>query len=382
MSSRSLINVSFFLSSLVLSLVLAEGLLRLFPSVLSAGLQKELQTVPEDLGVSHPYIGHLHKPNNTGVIWSGDFRAVHHTDNHGFRNAWPWPERAEIVAVGDSLIFGFGVEDDQAWPAILDKALPQIRVVNLGLLVAGTQQYLRIYETFGMPLHPQVLLVGFFAGNDFDDAGLFERWLKSGAGGNYAVWRNFGRGRRFSLRSPIHSIRIELRLHSYVYNLWSYGRNVYRSWLSSEPKVLRFEDGTQLHLTPTLLMSHTEGAQPDRSEFELVLRDLQTLHSIANENGTHVLILFQPTKEEIYMPFVGEVAPDPTGPLRAALENLDIPFLDLAESFRQQAAAGERLFLTVDGHPNARGYALIAEAVLSHLKHNAHQYGLEIAEKD
>jgi len=382
MSSRSLINVSFFLSSLVLSLVLAEGLLRLFPSVLSAGLQKELQTVPEDLGVSHPYIGHLHKPNNTGVIWSGDFRAVHHTDNHGFRNAWPWPERAEIVAVGDSLTFGYGVEDDQAWPAILDEALPQMPVVNLGLIGAGTQQYLRVYETFGIPLHPQVLLVGFFAGNDFTDAGLFERWLESGVGGNYMVWRDFGRHTRSSLRSPIGSIRGLLRTNSYVYNLLRYGRNVYRRWLSSEPKVLRFEDGTQLHLTPTLLMSHTTGAQPDHPEFGLVLRDLQTLHSIAKENGTHVLIVFQPAKEEIYMPFVGEVAPDPGGPLRAALEDLDIPYLDLAESFRQQAAAGERLFFTADGHPNARGYALIAETVLSHLKHNARQYGLAIAEKD
>src|SRR5262249_52967534 len=130
-----------------------------------------------------------------------DFSAVRHVDSNGFGNAWPWPERAEIVTLGDSLTFGWGVSDSETWPAILSRALPENRVLNLGISGAGPQQYLRIYETFGIKLHPKVVLVGMFVRNDFRDAELFDRWLKSGAGGNYIVWRELGRpGSSLSLR--------------------------------------------------------------------------------------------------------------------------------------------------------------------------------------
>ena len=79
------------------------------------------------------------------------------------------------------------------------KALPHNRLINLGLIGAGPQQYLRVYETFGTRLHPKVLLVGFFVRNDFSDADTFDGWLKSGAGGNYMVCRDSGRPRSTSL---------------------------------------------------------------------------------------------------------------------------------------------------------------------------------------
>src|SRR5262249_43101230 len=134
-----------FAGSIVFALVLAEGILRLFPGLLSVELQQIVQADPDNYGVAHPYIGSLHRPNNTFIIAGRAFHAVNHTDGYGFRNAWPWPEKAEIVVVGDSVTFGYGVEDDQAWPALVAKALPHNRLVNLGLIGAGTQQYLRVY---------------------------------------------------------------------------------------------------------------------------------------------------------------------------------------------------------------------------------------------
>jgi hypothetical protein len=77
------------------------------------------------------------------------------------------------------------------------------------------------------------------------------------------------------------------------------------------------------------------------------------------------------------LPLLGEPAPDLGGPLRAALTDLSIPHLDLTQDFRRRAAKGEVLFFEADGHPNVRGYALIAERVLSHLKDNARRYGLK-----
>jgi lysophospholipase L1-like esterase len=117
-------------------------------------------------------------------------------------------------------------------------------------------------------------------------------------------------------------------------------------------------------------------AQPGRREFQLLLQALQRLHSIATQDGAQTVIVLQPGKEMVYLPLLGETVPDPASALREALEKLGIDYLDLTPGFRDRAAAGEKLFFEYDGHPNAAGYALIAQLVLSHLKQNGRQYAL------
>jgi hypothetical protein len=76
------------------------------------------------------------------------------------------------------------------------------------------------------------------------------------------------------------------------------------------------------------------------------------------------------------LPLLGEPVSDPSGPLREELGKSGINYLNLTSVFRERAVAGEKLFFEVDGHPNAAGYALIADAVVNHLKQNAAKYGL------
>jgi lysophospholipase L1-like esterase len=372
--------------SVFFALLLAEAVLRLAPGLLPVELQQVLRADPRNYGIVHPYIGHLHKPNNALVISGRDFHAIHNTDGHGFRNAWPWPETAEIVALGDSVTFGQGVEDDQAWPAILARSFPTSRIINLGLIGAGPQQYLRVYETFGLKLRPKVVLVGLFTGNDFWDAEMFDLWLKSGAGGSYMVWRDFGRPLSVSLdlEQPLGNLissliwRAKLLARkSYVCNLLVHVRGNFNRWMPSGKTIFQAPDGRRLELAPSLLAHNMREARPGRPVFDLVLDSLQRLRSLAKKHGATVLVILQRSKEEVYVPLVGESTPDPVAPLRAALSSLGIPYLDLLDGFRQRAAKGEVFFYERDGHPNARGYALIAELVGAHLKDNSDVYGLE-----
>ena len=101
-SREGIFNILLVAGSSFLALAMTEAILRLFPGLLPVELQQIIRADPRDYGVVHPYIGHLHKPNNALVISGRDFRAVHHTDGYGFRNAWPWPKTAEIVTLGDS----------------------------------------------------------------------------------------------------------------------------------------------------------------------------------------------------------------------------------------------------------------------------------------
>lgn len=368
-----------------IGVALTEAVLRLAPRLFNPEIQRMLLADARNYGVAHPYIGHLHKPDNTIVLSGRDFHAAHHVDGLGFRNTWPWPERAEIVAVGDSLTFGYGVADDQAWPYLLGKAVAPIRVINLGLIGAGPEQYLRVFETFGVRLRPKLLLVGVFAQNDFWDAGVFDQWLKSGVGGNFMVWRDFGRppAVNFSVRDPLGSLARFFRAKvypgvrsTYTYTLLRALRGGVEGPAPSPPRIYPFPDGTRLQLRESDYFALSVSTQPNRREFRLVLSALERINELAAQQGAHALMVLQPGKEQVYLPLLGETRGDPSVALRAALDRLGIDYLDLAPGFRARAAAGERLFFEVDGHPNQAGYALTARLVQAHITENAARYGL------
>jgi lysophospholipase L1-like esterase len=369
-------------SSIVIALLLAEGILRLFPGILGEELR---QIIGANYGIADPYIGHLGSPNNALVISGRGFSAVHHTDSYGFRNGSPWSERAEIVTLGDSWTYGYGVEDDGAWPAILARAFPQSRIINLGIPGYGPQQYLRVYERFGVKLRPKIVLVGFFTGNDFSDAEIFDGWLKSGTGGNDAVWREFGRPTSvsLSLRQPIRNIVSSLYWRGKVLAAKSsLGNLLIYSWhrltwpAPSGMRIFHAPDGTPLELWTWDYRSRAKVARSGNHAFGLVVDALQRIDSLAKENGAVALIVLQHSKEEVYLPLLSEPSPDLSAPLRAALRERGIAYIDLLDEFRRHAAKGEVLFFETDSHPNARGYALIAELVITHLKQHAKRYGL------
>jgi lysophospholipase L1-like esterase len=372
---------------ILLAVAMTEAVLRFAPGLLSVELQQIIEAEPDNLGVSHPFIGYLHKPNNALIITGRDFRAVAHTDGYGFRNSWPWPEKAEVVTLGDSVAFGYGVEDDQAWPAIMAKGLSHNRLINLALIGAGPQQYLRVYETFGTKLNPKLLLVGFLVRNDFWDADIFDRWLKSGAGGNYMVWRDFGRPKSttLSLEQPVRNLLSSLlwRGHllaseSRLYNLLIYVRKYLKGAAAPNTKIFQAPGGTRLELELRDFAIKTVGAQPGTREFEISVDALERLQSVANANGIKVLVVLQPSKEEVYLPLMGDTTrdADPGRPLREMLQRLDIPYIDLLPDFRSRAAKGEVLFFETDGHPNPGGHALIANLVLNYVKNNAKAFNL------
>jgi lysophospholipase L1-like esterase len=361
--------------SLILTVTLVETTFVLLPNLIPVEIQQRVEGATNNFAVSHRYIGHLHKPFTKGVHASRNFKVTHITDGYGFRNAWPWPQQADIVAVGDSLTFGYGVEDSQAWPAILNRTLTKIDVINLGLIGAAPQQFLRVYQTFGMMLRPKLLIVGFFGRNDFWDAGLFDRWLTSGSACSYLAWRDYGRPTGFDCTESLEWQASLVVRKTYVFNLVLAAREAILTQRRAESRTFLFDNGRRLELDLGDLEDKTTGAYPDRREFELVLRTLQDMHSISQREGTQMLVVLQPSKEETYLPLLGESASDPTKSLRENLTQSGIDYLDLAPLFREQAATGKKLFFTHDGHPNSAGYALIADAVLAYLKQHSVDYG-------
>jgi hypothetical protein len=362
------------IGSIGFSMALGEGLLRLIPGLLPLELRQQFQDGPAHYGPGHPYIGGLARPYSHDVISGRDFSAPFRTDGYGFRNPWPWPEQADIVVVGDSFVFGYGVADTEAWPALLAQALPQTSVINLGLIGAGPQQYLRIYETFGIPLRPKVIVVGLLLINDFWDTAMFDKWVSTHTREHYLLWRSSrSRHYRSTLWHPVASIRNVLLQYSYIYNL---ARNTYRTWRKGGVIHLEQTDGARLQLVPGMVKNAASMGQPARREFQLVLQALVALQTLAHQQGASVLVVMQPAKEEVYLPLLSKPVADLGAPVRLALDAHGIEYLDLTAAFTQCARTGRPLFFEVDGHINKQGHRLIAYEVLAHLSKQATVYRL------
>jgi hypothetical protein len=360
---------------LLFATILAEGALRLMPNLLSEGARARVQWqagVHRPWHVYHPYIGHLLNREHLRLINTSPKAKTAEAwqparfDAWGFRNAEPWPEQVDILTVGDSWTYSLPVTDEQAWPEILNQALAPRRILNLGLIGAAPQQYVRLYETFGAKLSPKVLLVGLNLDSDLGDANNFDTWSRAGTDEDFIEFR---------LKKGRSGLGGWLR-GSYLYTLLDDLRASYYAGVFLQGKTVQPRDGGRIQLVPRLLASHARLSSPQQPALSLVLKSLEDLQDLTSQQQTYCLVLFFPSKEEVYLPVFGEAAADLAAPFLPELDKRGIAYLDLGPHFRQRAAAGETLFWEVDGHPNPRGYALIAEVVLAHLLKRATSYGL------
>jgi len=149
-------NIGLLLSTLIICLALVEGGLRIFqPYALTAKF--------------------LLPPSIEKEFSTREFSTRVTTDSLGFRSHQEPPgepgQRYRIVAVGDSFVFGWGVDDDKTVPARLQKRLnagskTPIEVINAGRPGDGLGNYVGSLHRHVLRLKPDVVVLGFLPGND------------------------------------------------------------------------------------------------------------------------------------------------------------------------------------------------------------------------
>jgi len=87
--------------------------------------------------------GWVHNANSSGRHRKPLAYDVTYTiDAHGHRVTAGSYDLPEVLILGDSLTFGQGVEDNEAYPALLQEQLPGVKVINGGVSAWGTTQAL------------------------------------------------------------------------------------------------------------------------------------------------------------------------------------------------------------------------------------------------
>jgi lysophospholipase L1-like esterase len=379
MSKKRLMqNLALLVAAIAVGVLGLEASLRLFPQLLpeEARLRLHWSAVGEGgrdasghvMTVADPYLGFRYRPHFTGRLTRGDLDFTFTTDEKGFRNSSPLPDQADIVVLGDSMAFGYGVPDDATWSHQVAMQFPDYTISNFGLIGGAPQQYLRILETEALELNPKLVLFMLFLGNDLNDAKLFQQWLEAATDVSYAEWRSTGGapGGWRTLRS--------LSSGSY---LMAFQRAV-RSSLSSSmaAETITLGDGERVQLVPTIYDNDAVMADPKHPVSQLVITTIEEAQRLSRRHGSHFLVLLMPTKEEVYLPLVDKPAPALIETFRPALEAQRIPFLDLTPYLRSRTREIGPVFYEVDGHPNVAGYKVIADVVVDYLNEHGAAYGL------
>jgi len=130
------------------------------------------------LYVVDPKVGHRMKPGLRGVLGNfAEFTTQVRVNQLGIRGPEIGPSRPgvrRVLVLGDSFTFGMGVEEQDAFPAQIAAELGRRGVhsegINAGIGGYGVPDEVRWFEQYGREIHPDVLVLGIFTGNDLQDA--------------------------------------------------------------------------------------------------------------------------------------------------------------------------------------------------------------------
>jgi lysophospholipase L1-like esterase len=163
----SLVVVSIMIGTLLAVLVVEGASRMLFPSW--APRTGRLA----DFWRYDPVYGWSHEPGKTGGFAAHGFDTTVRINSLGYRG----PERSyarpagtrRVVVLGDSFVWGFGVEQEALFTTVLERRLaPGVEVLNLGVSGYSTDQELLVYRNEGQRYRPDVVVL-VVASNDVAD---------------------------------------------------------------------------------------------------------------------------------------------------------------------------------------------------------------------
>lgn len=364
------------LASTVFGLGMAEVGLRLFGNI---------RIVPQ-MFVTDEHVGYRMEPGVHEVTTvPGVYRYAWSTNAQGFRGeeSYEVPKargRRRVLMLGDSFTFGMGVDDHETAPARLEAGLrqvcrdPRIQVVNTGVPSYGTSQELAMLEHYGLPLDPDVVVLGVFS-NDHDDnlaTGLHElvgdslrvRSVGASPGGSVYRWKRVANslpGYRFLSR---HSVLVNA-----LRQLGSqFARS--RSLAGGARKGTEGDNAaTRTMALPDTSPAALRGLVVDTASYSyrLMLRLMGRIRSVSEGAGAGFVVAVIPSSWELRNYAAGRLqeAPLMTAELRMC-NSVGARCVNVGERLIQEArgTTTDRFYIAGDPHFNARGQAAMAAALL------------------
>lgn len=164
--------------STIIGLVFGEVLIRIIP----ANITKLDNSIVEDHRLYSATRNFSVKPNFTKPFTALGKPTIWYFNNYGFRDH-PYPTNEingnvfRVLFLGDSIIMGVGVEDNETLPKQLENILRAkagskdrfIEVFNMGIASYSTKQYEATLREFGANFKPDLIVVSIYANDPGED---------------------------------------------------------------------------------------------------------------------------------------------------------------------------------------------------------------------
>jgi hypothetical protein len=313
-------------------------------------------------------------------------------DAWGFRNIRK-PASADIVCVGDSMTYGISATAHDSWPIVLGR-IRATSVYNMGLGGYGPIQYLYLMGTKGVQLHPKIVIVGFYFGNDFLDVYNEVRFNKR--------WSAYGRFGNYDIKTPAFAHQVRpgkffgglrdwLAHHSLFYALLTRSpmfdfirrREMVTAMANDPDNLIAYRDDKHYVIFNLAPSARFLDMDDPRIKFAIVITKqvMLDMRALAEKERFRLIVALIPTKESVYGDLVtraGYIKKYPSladaiqqenvarHVIESFLHQSNIEVVDLLPEL--EAKVDERdLYPLTDGHPNKNGYRVIAETINNYL---------------
>jgi lysophospholipase L1-like esterase len=298
------------------------------------------------------------------------------------------PDRVRrIVVLGDSYAWGQGVENDQTFAAVLERALPGVETINLGVAAYTSVQELVLFEEEGVRYAPDwtVLL---FCDNDldsnFDDKDGRRPFVASADGEELRI-----------ANRPVPPAKMQpltewLHHHSRLVLEFDWCFGILREWRDEKRAAARGHAASSETAHGEMGFSLLDRFLPPDARMDRAWRTLGTLYARlrddAAEHGSRLLVAYVPDPrlaiESTFHDLVDRAGVPreradwnrPAKRLAEVCAGIGVPCLDLAPTFRAAPRPAD-LFLEGDPHWSAAGAELAARQVAAKLRELDAKFG-------
>lgn len=321
-------------------------------------------------------------------------------DSWGYRNK-SVPEKADIVAIGDSQTYGVSARSRSAWPSLLQEMTGKT-VYNLSLPGYDPVDYYYLMQTEAFRLNPSVIIVGFYLGNDLSEVyrNVYSRrhWeglrkadfvpekdivLKSVESIAADEARNRFLG---SLRGWLAHNSILYRITTFYFaDIIKFAGNSYKN---ANNGVTIFEDtGTEIRtsFTPSMRLGALDiSDQRIQEGMRISLEVFNMMKKSCEQKKIRFIVLLIPTKESVFAGYIENKSELTNSAvinelilkersvnelIKAEFNKQGIPFIESLGPL-SRAIGKKQIYPYFDGHPNGNGYRIIAETAAEFI-HNA-----------
>ena len=286
----------------------------------------------------------------------------------GVRRSGPVPARPFALAVGDSLVFGWGVRGEDAWVDLLERRTG-FAFVNMGVGGSSSLQATRLLERYGPGLRPKIVLWG-FSHNDFEDNVQFAAWRRAATAEPYERWRRSPEALSGGKDRPLAGVRDWLRGHLVLVEVARLATQSLRG------EVVEYRDGgldflfyaSERRAAPTELA--LQGADFTRQA-------LRQASEVAVKMGATLVVAIFPAREQVYWPLVRRLfsvgqQDDPdwrTNLIAQFCRENSIRYIDLTPTLKEAGTRDLQVYFRADRwHLTPLGNRLVADTVLNYLR--------------